>query len=236
MNLTAQQTRFLYPLLWAGAFLAVMAAGTFSAKGRQLAAVALLTAAAINAGTKYPELKHYFLAPATVYEARKSPADFAAWVSEEPGYAKVVAELEKLAGSRIASLWERRTLYLPDNVTVIMPGFQEKFTVLPANAAEFYRQLQDFDCLLVRPPLKDVDKAIEFAPGAVEINAMIFELLKTGKLTIHRTDSSGQIMILRIVPETLPIPVRASNPSKSASVDKPDASARSAAAKPLPLR
>ena len=81
----------------------------------------------------------------------------------------------------------------------------------PASAAELYRQLQEFDFLLVRPPLKDVDKAIEFSPGAVEINAMIFELLKAGKLTVYRTGESGQIMILRIVPETLPISARASS-------------------------
>ena len=124
---------------------------------------------------------------------------------------EVVREVNRLEKWRIASLWERRTLYLPENVTVIMPGAQEKFTPVPADAGELYRKLQEFDALLFRPPLKDVDKAVEFAPGAVEINAMIFELLKNGKLTILSTDSNGQILILRIVPETLPGSARSSS-------------------------
>ena len=210
-NLSAQQSRFLYPLLWAGAFLGVYAAAVFPVKFRQLAGIMLLTAAGLNLAVKSGELKHYLLAPRTLYEARKSPADFAAWINEEPGYAEVVREVNRLAKWRIASLWERRTLYLPENVTVIMPGAQEKFTPVPADAGELYRKLQEFDALLFRPPLKDVDKAVEFAPGAVEINAMIFELLKNGKLTILSTDSNGQILILRIVPETLPGSARSSS-------------------------
>jgi hypothetical protein len=65
--------------------------------------------------------------------------------------------------------------------------------------------LQEFDFIIIRPPQKDVDKAIEFVPEAVKINGMLMELLKAGRLKIHSTTADGQISILRIVPETAPI-------------------------------
>ena len=89
-----------------------------------------------------------------------------------------------------------------------MQHFQEKLTPVPANSAELFAVLKEFDFIIVRPPQKDVDKGIEFVPEAVKINDMLMALLQNGRLQIHNTTSDGQISILRIVPETAPISTR----------------------------
>lgn len=208
-NLTAQQTRFLYPLLWFAA-LALIHTPKSPLMRKLLCAAVLLVSipAAVN---HWDEFKHFILAWKNVSEARKNPAHFAAWIHNEPAYAELTDQLKPLAQYKIASLWERRTLYMPENVTVIMPGFQEKLTPVPESADALYAELKDFDFLIVRPPATDVDKAIEFVPEAVKINEFLLELLKRGKLAIHSHTSDGQLSILRIVPETAPISVRSSN-------------------------
>ena len=83
-----------------------------------------------------------------------------------------------------------------------MPGAQEELSPVPPDADGLYTILQKYDYLMIRPPLADVDKAIEFSPDALRLNESIMELLKTGKLLIFDRTSDGQISILRIVPET----------------------------------
>lgn len=225
-NFTAQQSRFLYPLLWGAALGAVYAAYRFPERWKKVLMITLILLSLPMAIVHYPSLKHYFLAWKNVVEAQKNPVHFTAWQNDELPYAEVVEELQKLKGAKIASLWERRTLYMPENVTVIMPGFQEKLTPVPESAGKLLAELKNFDYLLIRPPQKDVDKGIEFIPQAVKLNGFLLELLKSGKLTLHSRTSDGQISILRIVPETAPISTRFKRDSKSANLLNNDASAR----------
>ena len=137
-----------------------------------------------------------------LFNVLKNPAYFAAWSADEEVYAEVVEQMREIKNYRLATLWDRRILYLPDGVTVLTPGFQEKLTPVPETAGELYAVLRDFDYLLIRPPSSDVDKAVEFIPGALQLNGMILELLRQGRLTLHRCTSDGRMSILRIVPET----------------------------------
>ena len=210
-NLTAQQSRFLYPLLWCGAFAAIYAISKFKSRRQTILYLILLLSVIPAAVTHFPELKHFYLAWKNFIDARRNPVHFSAWQNDELTYAEIVEKVRTLSGKKVASLWERRILYMPENVTVIMPRFQEKLTPVPANSTELFKALQEFDFIIVRPPQKDVDKGIEFVPEAVEINNMLIELLKMGKLAIHSRTSDGQISILRIVPETAPISTLSSN-------------------------
>jgi hypothetical protein len=210
-NLTSQQTRFLYPLLWASAFLTVYALSVYSLKLRQISLLFLAGSAAITFYVELAQFKHYILAWNTVGEARKNPGHFAAWVHDELPYAELILQLEELREYKVALLWERRTLYLPDNVEIITPGFQEKLTPAPQDADALYVFLQNYDYLVIRQPLTDVDKAVENSPDAVKLNELILELLRQGKVEPFRWTSDGQLSILRIVPETLPISARASS-------------------------
>lgn len=207
-NFTAQQSRFLYPVLYALAFMMVYGATLLQLKWRQLTGIALIAASGLSVYLHFAEFKHYLLSWNSLQEARKSPVHFAAWISGEEQYAEVALQLQTLSQYKVASLWDRRTLYFPDNVRILMPGFQEKLTPVPENSAGLYAVLKDYDYLMIRPPQKDVDKGIEFIPGAVKLNQMLFELLRQGRAEISHRTSDGQISILRIVPETAPITVR----------------------------
>ncbi len=200
-NLTAQQTRFLHPLLWAAAFVTVYASGIFTVRIRQIIMPVLAAATLITLYVEMAQFKHYLLAWRTVGEARKNPGHFAAWIHNEEAYAELIGQCEALKDHRIASLWERRTLYLPENVTILTPGFQEKLTPVPENCTLLYEVLRDFDYLIIRQPYTDVNKAVEFVPDATRLNELILELLRTGKLEPFRWTSDGQLSILRIVPE-----------------------------------
>ena len=210
-NLTAQQSRFLYPLLWCGAFAAIYAISKFKSRRQTILYLVLLLSVIPATVTHFPELKHFYLAWKNFIDARRNPVHFTAWQNDEVPYADIVEKVRTLSGKKIASLWERRVLYLPENVTVIMPRFQEKLTPVPGSSMELYAILKEYDYLIIRPPRTDVDKGIEFIPEAVKINDMLISLLKTGKLTIFHTTSDGQISILRIVPETAPISTLSSN-------------------------
>ncbi|MBE6377837.1 MAG: O-antigen ligase family protein [Lentisphaerae bacterium] len=207
-NFTAQQSRFLYPLLWGCALCTVYALTLLPVRWKNLLCAALMLAALPMAVLNFPSLKHYFLAWKNAVESQKNPVHFTSWQNNEPAYAEVAFQLKALEKYSVASLWERRTLYFPGNVTIIMPRFQEKLTPVPANSAELFAVLKEFDFIIVRPPQKDVDKGIEFVPEAVKINDMLMALLQNGRLQIHSTTSDGQISILRIVPETAPISTR----------------------------
>jgi hypothetical protein len=210
-NFTAQQSRFLYPLLWCGSFAVIYAVKEFNNRWRIPLYLFLLISVIPATVIHFPELKHFYLAWKNFIDARKNPAHFTAWQNNELPYAEIVEKLRTLSGKKIASLWERRVLYLPENVTVIMPRFQEKLTPVPLKSEELYAVIKEYDYLIIRPPATDVDKGIEFIPEAVKINDMLIELLKMGKLTIFHTTSDGQISILRIVPETAPISTRSSS-------------------------
>ncbi len=200
-NFTSQQTRFLYPLLWALAFLTVYALSVYSLKLRQIALMLLAGAVAITFYVEMAQFKHYILAWNTVGEARKNPGHFTAWVHDELSYAELITQLEELREYEVALLWERRTLYLPDNVEIITPGFQEKLTPAPQDPDTLYAFLQNYDYLVIRQPLTDVDKAVENSPDAVKLNELILELLRQGRVEPFRWTSDGQLSILRIVPE-----------------------------------
>ena len=117
-------------------------------------------------------------------------------------YAEISGQLEESGACRTAVLWDRRTLYLPGDVKILMPGFQEKLTPVPPDAGSLYAALLEYDYLMVRLPRSDVDKGIEFVPDAVRLNGMMMELLTAGKLAVHRRTSDGKVSILRVVPET----------------------------------
>lgn len=209
-NMTAQQSRFLYPVLWGTALFTVYALTLLEQRWKRVLSAALIIAAIPMAVLNFPSLKHYFLAWKNVAESQKNPVHFAAWQFDELPYAEVAQQLKGIEKYKIASLWERRTLYFPADVTVIMPRFQEKLTPIPENSTELFKALKEFDFIIVRPPQKDVDKGIEFVPEAVKVNDMLIELLKNGRLKIHSTTSDGQISILRTVPETELISTRSS--------------------------
>ena len=185
----------------------VYGGGFWNLKLRQLAGIAVVMASLLTLYLNFAEFKHFFLAWKQLPEARKSPVHFAAWISDDPLYAEVCIQLDSLKGKKVAALWDRRGLYWPENVTLLMPGFQEKLTPVPATADALYEVLKEYDYLMIRPPLADVDKGIEFVPQAVELNSRLFELLGQGKVAVSHRTSDGQISILRIVPETAPIVV-----------------------------
>ena len=235
-NLTAQQTRFLAPVLFAVTFLAFQGISSAPVKIRQIALAVLGAATCVTVAMELPQLKHYLLAWRTCAEARHNPAHFAAWRADETEYAEVAGQLEALRGCRVAALWERRTLYFPDDVEIIMPGFQERLTPVPPDAEALYAFLLRYDCLMIRPPLADVDKGIEFAPDAVRLNGMIVELLRQGRLAVHRRTSDGRVSILRVVPPLSAGTARSSSRSSSAAEESPEASARREEGNPRPLR
>jgi hypothetical protein len=225
-NLTAQQTRFLYPLLWGGIFTAIHAASLLKNRLKNVFYLLLILSVIPTVILHFPESKHFYLAWKNILQSRRNPAHFTAWQNDELPYAELAGQVKALRGAKIASLWERRTLYLPENVTLIMPCFQEKLTPVPKTPEELYAELKAYDYLIIRPPQKDVDKGIEFVPGALELNNLLLELLKSGRAAIHSRTSDGQISILRIVPETAPISTRSSSESRSSNVLSIDASAR----------
>lgn len=231
-GISSRQSRFIYPVFFASGGLALAAAEQLSALWKRILAILALTATVISLIiSNHGMLMHYYFSFRIFTNARKIPAGFAA--TREHGYVRLLHQINALpADAGIALIAERRTLYMPRPVTILLPHFQEQLTPLPETPEKLFETLKKFDYLVIRIPSSDVDRAPEYDDELNKLYAMLQQLLNQGKLEVL-TDS--ETMILRVV--TSAAGTASFNSSASSdSRHRSDARFRRADGKPLPRR
>lgn len=231
-GLTSRQSRFIYPVFFASALLALTAAEQLSPLWKRILAILALIATVISLIiNSHGMLMHYYFSCRVFANARKIPAGFAA--TREHGYARLLHQINALPDdARIALIAERRTLYMPRQVTILLPHFQEELTPLPESPAKLFETLKKFDYLVIRIPSSDVDRAPEYDDELNKLYAMLQQLLNQGKL---EAQPDSEMMILRVVTSAAGTASFNSSAS-SVSRHKTDARFRRADGKPLPRR
>ena len=230
-GVTARQSRFIYPVFFGAAFLAILSAGSLSPLYKKTIAVLALVASVISLMNSNGLLMHYYFSLRMLSGARKMPAGFAA--IRENGYTRLLNLVNTLPkNARIAMLTERRSLYMPRAVTILMPHFQEKLTPVPDDAQEVFRELAKFDYLIIRIPSSDVDRAPEYDDELNKLYVHIHQLLREGKL---ETLPDPEITILRVATSAAGNALSSSKAS-SDSRFKAEAALRNAEGNPRPRR
>ena len=159
------------------------------------------------------------------------PAGFAA--IRENGYTRLLNLVNTLPeDARIAMLTERRSLYMPRPVTILMPHFQEKLTPVPEHAGELWETISKFDYIIVRIPTSDVDRAPEEDGELNKLYLHIHQLLRQGRMQLV---SDSEMTILRVVTSAAG-KASASRSASSASRHNAEARLRRDEGNPLPRR
>ncbi len=194
-GMTARQTRFMYPVFFGSALVAILCAERLSPFYKKILAALALIASVISLMNSNGLLMHYYFSARMLSGARKMPAGFAA--IRENGYTRLLHRVNALPpDAKIAMLTERRTLYMPRPVTILMPHFQEKLTPVPDSAGELFRELAAFDYIIIRIPTSDVDRAPEYDDELNKLYMHIHQLLREGKLEVL---PDSEMTILRVV-------------------------------------
>ena len=194
-GMTARQTRFMYPVFFGSALLAILCAERLSPLYKKILAALALIASVISLMNSNGLLMHYYFSTRMLSGARKMPAGFAA--IRENGYTRLLHRVNALPpDAKIAMLTERRTLYMPRPVTILLPHFQEKLTPVPDSAGELFRELAAFDYIIIRIPTSDVDRAPEYDDELNKLYMHIHQLLREGKLEAL---PDSEMTILRVV-------------------------------------
>lgn len=180
-SLTSQQGRFLFPLLFLLALLAVFAAGRFSPAGRRTAAVLLILAALLTPGALM-QAKHFFIAWRIAPHLRSSPGRFLE--VRDPGFAASLKALgETPPKSRVLMLFEKRGLFMPRYHEIGDPGFQAvHFKQLPEDVAGLMQELAGFDYLFAGSGSSDVDMQENMIPVREKLYSLVEEAVRQGKL------------------------------------------------------
>lgn len=183
-GLTARQSRFIYPVFFAAGVLAFASFSVaFAPLWKRLLTAAAAAAALISVMSIPGYLMHYYISFKVLGKARTYPSGFA--VAKEPEYCQMLQYINQLPKTaKIASLNERRTLYMPRDVEIIMPFFQERLTPVPDTPEKLFQELKEFDYLIARIPLMDVDRAPEYDGETGKLYNLIFELCRQGKLSV----------------------------------------------------
>ena len=93
-------------------------------------------------------------------------------------------------------LTERRTLYMPRPVTLLLPHFQEQLTPVPDDTEKLWEKISRFDYLIIRIPTSDVDRAPEYDDEINKLYLLIHRLLRQGRLQML---PESEMTILRVV-------------------------------------
>ena len=201
-SITAQQSRFLLPLLLAAAWGAAAALDRMTVRSRRIAVGLLLLAAA--AGFSVPHAYHHVVAWRHCAAARRNPAAHLAAVTRDPEY---FAAMEALAGlprdTRVLMIGERRTLYARCRCTLGDPLFQgARFTPPPATAEEFAAGLRGFDFLYFgnSPKKREIDHLDTYDPVLEKMEGHIAALLRRGRLRM--VFSIGGCYLMKILPSS----------------------------------
>ena len=228
---TSRQVRFIYPVFFGSALLALASAGRISAVWKYLLSSLALLAALISLMNSNGPVMHYYFSCRVLNNARKVPAGFAA--TREHGYARLLHQVNRLPeDAKIAMLAERRTLYMPRPVTILLPHFQEKLTPVPEHAGELWETISKFDYIIVRIPTSDVDRAPEYDGELNKLYLHIHQLLRQGRMQLV---SDSEMTILRVVTSAAG-KASASRSASSASRHNAEARLRRDEGNPLPRR
>lgn len=194
-GMSARQSRFIYPVFFASALLALAAASRLSALWKNLLAALALAATLVSLMNSNGPVLHYYFSCRVLPNARSAPAGFAA--TREHGYARLLHQVNQLPeNARIAMLTERRTLYMPRPVTLLLPHFQEQLTPVPDDTEKLWETISRFDYLIIRIPTSDVDRAPEYDDEINKLYLLIHRLLRQGRLQML---PESEMTILRVV-------------------------------------
>ena len=194
-GMTSQQSRFLFPVCFLLTFLCAACLHRFDKKYRHLFLI-LLSCGILFTSELYPHIRHCFISWKILIPARKAPLRFIGFAQQDNEYISLLDAIGKTPkSSKVLLLFEKRGLYIPRRHEIADPGFQEKyFSVLPASAGDFLREIKDFDYILLGSDEKNVDLQENTIALRQKIHALCAAALADGKLEVVLSGNSCHLL------------------------------------------
>ena len=200
---TAQQTRFMFPLFIIITYYASWALAKFSLKLRVIILTLLIAGALYS--VNYNSLKHYYIAWVVQKNAQNNPIAFLSNATRDPGYFGAIEKLRSMDKNlTVLLLGERRTLYIPQKSYIGESFFQGRFfTPLPDTLEKFTKELSKncFDLILYSDGRSDVDKLEHYQYVRDTVAVYIDESIKNGKLKVIYQNAGTSILALNKEPK-----------------------------------